>query len=387
MLIAHSRFRMPQFAKALLSALQSGDVLDHDVPEFRGITFSLDCTDELPLLAENGFAEHPPIDWRNLHYRADHVLMAAASTNTSTAASTAASTGAATGAATGASSIGVPSPPRSPPIARQSLGARGKMGSSEVVLALQRESPGSDLDAASPRSRPDLDLDATDLAAADPNRRLQRGAGGSASWAARLDSTTHAEAAAARAANDLLTASLRSCAWRDRLCRRGHMFCRLFWEWMQVVCDSLEASMPPHFVPWQRLPGFKTMLICILLEMRSRPVTAYSEPMVQITNQILRCTHLHSLLVKIVFLKTSLHDVPAVSTSLNLLSSWMTSLQQRLLADSVRSVTDSEAAPVSQPLLRSTFDFVRRVGSEPTHPDPEDEARGIRTRAPGSANA
>ena len=45
---------------------------------------------------------------------------------------------------------------------------------------------------------------------------------------------------------------------------------------------------------WPRLPGFKTMLLCLLLEMRSRSVTQYSEPMVQLTNQLLRCTHLHS---------------------------------------------------------------------------------------------
>jgi hypothetical protein len=49
--------------------------------------------------------------------------------------------------------------------------------------------------------------------------------------------------------------------------------------------------------------------------------------------------------------------VCAVSTTLNLIGSWMASLAARLQADSVRSRTELEAAPVSQPLLRSTFDF------------------------------
>ena len=74
------------------------------------------------------------------------------------------------------------------------------------------------------------------------------------------------------------------------------------------MCDSLETSTQPHFVPWQRLPGFKTFLICLLLEMRGRPVPDYPEPLVEITNQLLRCTHLHSLLVKIVFLKVMPHE-------------------------------------------------------------------------------
>ena len=125
----------------------------------------------------------------------------------------------------------------------------------------------------------------------------------------------------------------------------------------EQVCDSLDSSTPPHFVAWQRLPGFKTMLIGLLLEMRSLAIVQYSEPLIQLSNQLLRCTQLHSLLVKIVFLKCSVHDVCAVSTTLNLLGSWMTSLAQRLMEDAKRSKAEREAAPVSQPLLRSTFDF------------------------------
>lgn len=60
------------------------------------------------------------------------------------------------------------------------------------------------------------------------------------------------------------------------------------------------------------MPGFKTMLISTLLEMQETPTTMYHEPLVQLTNQLLRCTHLHSHLVRIVFAKTSVHDVCAI---------------------------------------------------------------------------
>jgi hypothetical protein len=49
------------------------------------------------------------------------------------------------------------------------------------------------------------------------------------------DQATPAEVAAAAAAQMQLDAAIALPAWRQRLRRRGHMFCRLFWEWMQVT--------------------------------------------------------------------------------------------------------------------------------------------------------
>jgi len=163
-----------------------------------------------------------------------------------------------------------------------------------------------------------------------------------------------AQAAAQRGAAAHLAEVLRCPAWRDRMRRRGHLFCTFFYEWMQVVCDSLSPGMPPHFFPWPRLPGFTTLLTCTLLEMSARPPQQLSEPLVQLSNELLRCTHLHSVMVKIIFTRCSVHDVRAVSTTLNLMNTWMSALLRRLQEDRERP---AEAAPLSQPLLRSTFDF------------------------------
>ena len=111
------------------------------------------------------------------------------------------------------------------------------------------------------------------------------------------------EVAAARAASAKLTGAIATAAWRVRLRRRGHMFCCMFFSWMENVCESLGGTMPPHYVAWHKLPGYKTLLTCLLLEMKGRPVAQYPEPLVRLTNQLLVCTHLHSLLVKIVFCK------------------------------------------------------------------------------------
>ena len=193
--MARGYFRLPQFARAVLDALQSEDVLQHEpVPEWRGLTFSLDCADEQAVLAERGMAEQPSLDWRHIDARA-----------------------------------------------RELLGAE----------------------------------EGEEAAEADPE-----------------------EVAAARAASAQLTLAIEQGAWRERLRRRGHMFCCTFYAWMESVCEALGDTMPPHYVAWQRLPGYKTLLTCLLLEMRARPVAQYPEPLVRMTNKLLVCTHLHSLLVK-----------------------------------------------------------------------------------------
>ena len=118
-----------------------------------------------------------------------------------------------------------------------------------------------------------------------------------------------------------------------------------------VVCADVFASCRDIAITflctliaqaWPKLPGFKTLLTCLLLELRARPAprfysllqdccthtsgrskprlaspkhhtgttgTAcrYAEPLVELSNQLLRCTHLHSVLVKIVFGSTSVY--------------------------------------------------------------------------------
>ena len=199
------------------------------------------------------------------------------------------------------------------------------------------------------------------------------------------------EVAAARAASARLTGAIATAAWRVRLRRRGHMFCCMFFSWMENVCESLGGTMPPHYVAWHKLPGYKTLLTCLLLEMKGRPVAQYPEPLVKLTNQLLVCTHLHSLLVKIVFCKVnpspnpspnpstnpspnpnpnpnpdphpnlnpnpkpdpnqcSVHDVCSISTMLNLMSSWMRGLAGRLAQDAVvSSRRDPDPKPYPYP--------------------------------------
>ena len=365
--MASCYFRLPQFGYALLTTLQSEEVLNNDVPEFRGITFSLDCADEAPLFAQKGLEEHPPLDWRRLHAR-----VARAGANTATAAAAVLATSgtprvssspdvgqmnAPVTAVAAASnpSVMMPAVPSMEDVLKSRMGSR-LLGS----MSVDSEHEDSLATAADAVVAHDSLLEETRRPLRRGQRTSSRNKALSGSRESGLDSTealSPEEAAALQAAEQLLHVAMRQSAWRQRLRRRGHMFCRFFWEWMQVVCDSLESSTPPHFVAWSRLPGFKTQLICLLLELRESPVTKYSEPLVQLTNQLLRCTHLHSLLVKITFRKCSVHDVCAVSTTLNLIGSWMASLAARLQADAVRSRTELEAAPVSQPLLRSTFDF------------------------------
>ena len=391
--MASAYFRLPHFGYALLTALQSEDVLSVDIPELRGgMTFTLDCVDELPMFAQRGFSEHPPLDWRFLHERVTYAVNNAAALSLD-AEGPPDSPG-------GSHGSNPPSPRRSSlpgsaasparPAAPNVVSIGHPVHESGSEGSLPNANSTNSLDGALSRTSLDASFEAagggptgvgsaTDIAALlrSTYRRItsfgkggtRKGSRGGTVGARRRrgsvggehggrdDVATSEQVVALRGSDELLAMAMSQGAWRQRMRKRGHMFCRLHWEWIQEVCDSLDLSTPPHYVAWQRLPGFKTMLICMLIEMRDKPIVHYSEPLVQLSNQLLRVTHLHSLLVKIVFLKASVHDVCAVSTTLNLLGSWMTSLAARLMADARRSREQAEAAPVSQPLLRSTFDF------------------------------
>lgn len=395
--MASAYFRLPQFGYALLAALQSEDVLGIEMPEFRGITFTLDCADELPMFAQNGFAEHPPLDWRALHAR----VMTAV--DRATAPTDAAQD----------SPASQPTSPRGPmraPLPPTREEGRDQPARRAAPNVVEAGSVGSHLDSLSHReetrdgvcndSTNSLDgvsrtslygqsgSEATDLGSLLSSVKRAAGfgvgvGGGGARRGGRggrrrsasgdvltADAATPEQVAALRASDELLSRAMQQSAWRQRLRKRGHMFCRVYWEWLQEVCNSLDPATPPHYVQWHRLPGYKTMFIGLLLEMRDKPIVMYtharrsspsplvplnptpplargslshvyilpplatrgrySEPLIQLSNQLLRVTHLHSLLTKIVFQKASVHDVCAVSTTLNLLGSWMTSLAQVL---------------------------------------------------------
>ena len=39
----------------------------------------------------------------------------------------------------------------------------------------------------------------------------------------------------------------------------GHLFCLFHTEWLAVVIDSLEPTVPPHLSPWPRLVRLSTL--------------------------------------------------------------------------------------------------------------------------------
>ena len=391
--LASAYFRLPKFGKEALDALQSPDVLDAEIPEFRALTFKLDCTDEPNIFATRGFEELPPLDWRLLHERVDDAVKAAGQPVAEFGGG--GNNGGASGGGgngqkkpTGGLTRALSSRPAAPNVVHESA-SEGALsvhseggdsaGSNSVNDSMNRLGGASDSAGDVTRSASlgggtasesrdssglgsllmstvaravGLSDGSSEIGRRGSSRRRRRSTAG-----ADVNIATPEQVAALKASDELLESAIRQNAWRTRLRKRGHLFCRLHWEWIQEVCDSLDPATPPHFVAWQRLPGFKTLTICLLLEMRDKPIVHYSEPLLQLSNQLLRVTHLHSLLVKIVFLKASVHDVCAVSTTLNLLGSWMSALGQRLFADEKRAKERAEASPVSQPLLRSTFDF------------------------------
>lgn len=77
---------------------------------------------------------------------------------------------------------------------------------------------------------------------------------------------------------------------------------------------------------WKDVPGYKTILKAILLEMKERDIAYYPEALKETTCAMLYNEKLLNIFVTIVLKKTHAFDTPAVSGSLELIASWFTTI-------------------------------------------------------------
>lgn len=74
------------------------------------------------------------------------------------------------------------------------------------------------------------------------------------------------------------------------------------------------------------MPGYKTILKAILLEMKERDIAYYPEALKETTCAMLYNEKLLNIFVTIVLKKTHAFDSAAVSSSLELIASWFTTI-------------------------------------------------------------
>lgn len=116
--------------------------------------------------------------------------------------------------------------------------------------------------------------------------------------------------------------ALASDKWKSRLQKRGVAFFLIVKNWAIYVKNILVNSN----VSWKDVPGYKSILKAILLEMKERDIALYPEALKETTCALLYNEKLLNVFVTIVFKKTHAFDTQAVNGALELVESWFTTL-------------------------------------------------------------
>ena len=89
-------------------------------------------------------------------------------------------------------------------------------------------------------------------------------------------------------------------------------------EWAHYLKDTVYTSK----VSWYQIPGYKTILKCLLSELKTRDVKFYPEALVECTGAMLVNGSLLNVFVFIVYKKTNLYSPGSVKVAMELTEIW-----------------------------------------------------------------
>lgn len=93
-------------------------------------------------------------------------------------------------------------------------------------------------------------------------------------------------------------------------------------QWAIYVKNTLVSNN----VNWKDIPGYKTILKAILLEMKERDVALYPEALKETTSALLFNEKILNIFVTIILKKTHAFDSQAVNSALEIVASWFTTI-------------------------------------------------------------
>lgn len=88
----------------------------------------------------------------------------------------------------------------------------------------------------------------------------------------------------------------------------------------------MKNTLVSNNVSWRDVPGYRTILKAILLEMKDRDIAYYPEALKETTCALLYNEKLLNIFVTIVLKKTHAFDTTAVSSAMELLASWFSTV-------------------------------------------------------------
>ena len=101
--------------------------------------------------------------------------------------------------------------------------------------------------------------------------------------------------------------------WNERISKRGIAFFKFIEYWTSYVL----RIMTNNLIPWQDIPGYVILIKAVLYEVKIRKVTNYPEALKEACCALLANENILTILVNIIFKKTSVYDYQIVNASLD----------------------------------------------------------------------
>lgn len=125
--------------------------------------------------------------------------------------------------------------------------------------------------------------------------------------------------------------------WLRRVQKHGHFFFMYSSEWVTYVLDTLgvlatqstenfEGRIFKSGIRWHNIPGYKQILKAFLLELRRREPKEYPESLRKLSLLLLVDHNLVTPFANILIPKTNVFDLDCVTTTIDLLSAWFTTV-------------------------------------------------------------
>eukprot|EP01017_Pseudomicrothorax_dubius_P027989 TRINITY_DN3285_c0_g1_i4.p1 TRINITY_DN3285_c0_g1~~TRINITY_DN3285_c0_g1_i4.p1 ORF type:complete len:318 (-),score=65.06 TRINITY_DN3285_c0_g1_i4:1056-2009(-) len=113
--------------------------------------------------------------------------------------------------------------------------------------------------------------------------------------------------------------------WSKRLAKRGLAYFYFLKEWSDHVYKTLVFK---DHIPWQDIPGYRTLVLCFLYALKNRDIRHFPEAMISVSTSLLHNERLFNPFFTIIFKKTSLYDSVNVCRALELVSLWFKTLER-----------------------------------------------------------
>ena len=105
------------------------------------------------------------------------------------------------------------------------------------------------------------------------------------------------------------------------------------------------------------IPGYVHVVKSVLLEMRERRINEYPESMKKVIKLMLVDTRLVAPFTRVIFMKTNLHDLGAVTVSLEMIGQWVARIQTWSQIGAFGMPNKFPLKALESPVLPSTYDF------------------------------